>query len=87
VLLYSKCVHYSPKYVQVYHTGFCHINATSRKLNDRFSEQDKEEPSQAIEGNYEKIRLIMPEQEKSKAKSKPILLEIGNIGCLENYLV
>jgi hypothetical protein len=53
---------------------------SAEKLNDRFSEQDKEELSQAIEANYEKIRLIMLEQEKSKAKSKPILLEIGNIG-------
>ena len=39
-----------------------------------------EELSQAIEANYEKIRLIMLEQEKSKDKSKPTLLELGNIG-------
>ena len=49
-------------------------------LNDRFSEQEREELSQAIEANYEKIRLIMLEQEKSKDKSKPTLLELGNIG-------
>jgi hypothetical protein len=51
------------------------------KINDRFSEQDREELSEAIEANYEKIRLIMLEQEKSKNKSKPTLLELGNIGC------
>jgi hypothetical protein len=50
------------------------------KLNDKFSEQDREELSQAIEGNYEKIRLIMLHQEKSKDKSKPTVLELGNIG-------
>ncbi len=53
---------------------------SAEKINDRFSEQDKEELSEAIEANYEKIRLIMLEQEKSKAKSKPTLLELGNIG-------
>jgi hypothetical protein len=53
---------------------------SAEKLNDRFSEQDMEELSQAIEANYEKIRLIMLEQEKSKDKSKPTLLELGNIG-------
>jgi hypothetical protein len=53
---------------------------SAEKLNDRFSEQDREEISQAIEANYEKIRLIMLEQEKSKDKSKPTLLELGNIG-------
>ena len=50
------------------------------KLKDRFSEQDREELSQAIEANYEKIRLIMLEQEKSKDNSKPTLLQLGNIG-------
>jgi len=54
---------------------------SAEKLNDRFSEQDKEELSEAIEANYEKIRLIMLDQEKSKGKSKPTLLELGNIGC------
>src|SRR3989441_9811012 len=53
---------------------------SAEKLNDRFSEQDREELSEAIEANYEKIRLIMLEQEKSKDKSKPTLLELGNIG-------
>jgi len=53
---------------------------SAEKLNDRFSEQDREELSEAIEANYEKIRLIMLEQEKSKNKSKPTLLELGNIG-------
>jgi hypothetical protein len=53
---------------------------SAEKINDRFSEQDKEELSEAIEANYEKIRLIMLEQEKSKNKSKPTLLELGNIG-------
>ncbi len=53
---------------------------SAEKLNDRFSEQDREELSEAIEANYEKIRLIMLEQEKSKDKSKPTLLEVGNIG-------
>ena len=53
---------------------------SAEKLNDRFSEQDREELSQAIGANYEKIRSIMLEQEKSKDKSKPILLELGNIG-------
>jgi hypothetical protein len=51
------------------------------KTNDRFSEQqDRQELAQAIEANYEKIRLVMLEQEKSKDKSKPTLLELGNIG-------
>ena len=50
------------------------------KINDRFSEQDREELSETIEANYEKIRLIMLEQEKFKNKSKPTLLELGNIG-------
>ena len=49
---------------------------SAEKLNDRFSEQDMEELSQAIQANYEKIRLIMLEQEKSKAKFKPTLLEL-----------
>ena len=53
---------------------------SAEKINDRFSEQDREELSEAIEANYEKIRLIMLEQEKSKDKSKPTLLELGNIG-------
>jgi hypothetical protein len=53
---------------------------SAEKINDRFSEQDKEELSEAIEANYEKIRLIMLEQEKSKNKSKPTLIELGNIG-------
>ena len=53
---------------------------SAEKLNDRFSEQDMEELSHAIQANYEKIRLIMLEQEKSKAKFKPTLLELGNIG-------
>ena len=44
------------------------------KTNDRFSEQDRQELAQAIEANYEKIRLVMLEQEKSKDKSKPTLL-------------
>jgi len=53
---------------------------SAEKLNDRFSEQDREELSEAIEANYEKIRLIMLEQEKSKDKSKPTVLGLGNIG-------
>ena len=53
---------------------------SAEKLNDRFSEQDMEGLSQAIEANYEKIRLIMLEQEKSKDKSKPTTLQLGNIG-------
>jgi hypothetical protein len=53
---------------------------SAEKINDRFSEQDREELSEAIEANYEKIRLIILEQEKSKNKSEPTLLELGNIG-------
>jgi hypothetical protein len=53
---------------------------SAEKLNDRFSDQDREELSQTIEANYEKIRLIMLEQEKSKDNSKPTLLQLGNIG-------
>jgi hypothetical protein len=53
---------------------------SAEKINDRFSEQDREELSEAIDANYQKIRLIMLEQEKSKNKSKPTLLELGNIG-------
>ena len=50
------------------------------KLNDKLSEQDREELSQAVEANYEKIRIIIQQQEKSKDKSKPTVLELGNIG-------
>jgi PBP1b-binding outer membrane lipoprotein LpoB len=53
---------------------------TTEKINDKFSEQDREDLSEAIEANYENIRLIMLEQEKSKNKSKPTLLRLGNIG-------
>ena len=53
---------------------------SAEKINDRFSGQDREELSEAIEANYANIRLIMLEQEKSKNKSKPTLLELGNIG-------
>ena len=53
---------------------------STEKLNNRFSDQDMKELSQAIESNYEKIRLIMLEQEKSKDNSKPTLLQLGNIG-------
>jgi hypothetical protein len=52
----------------------------AEKLNDRFSVQDREELSQTIEANYEKIRLIMLEQEKARDNSKPTLLQLGNIG-------
>jgi hypothetical protein len=52
----------------------------AEKLNDRFSDQDREELSQTIEANYEKIRLIMLEQEKARDNSKPTLLQLGNIG-------
>jgi hypothetical protein len=53
---------------------------SGEKLNDKLSEQDREKLSQAIEANYEKIMLIMLEQEKFKDKSKPRLLDLGNIG-------
>ena len=54
---------------------------SAEKLNERFSDQERKELSQMIEANYEKIRLIMLEQEKSKDKSKPTTLELGKIGC------
>jgi len=53
---------------------------SAEKLNDKFSDQDREELLQMIEANYEKIRLIMQEQEKSKDNYKPTLLQLGNIG-------
>jgi hypothetical protein len=53
---------------------------SAEKLNERFSEQDRVDLSQVMEANYEKIRLIMLEQEKSKDKSKPTTLELGKIG-------
>ena len=53
---------------------------SAEKLNDKFSDQDREELSQMIEANYEKIRLIMQEQEESKDNYKPTLLQLGNIG-------
>ena len=53
---------------------------SAEKLNDKFSDQDREELSQTIGANYEKIRLIMLEQEKSKDNSEPTLLQLGNIG-------
>ena len=52
-----------------------------RKRNEQwYSWQGREELSQAIEANYEKIRLIILEQENFKNKSKPTLLQLGNIG-------
>ena len=53
---------------------------SAEKLNERFSDQDRKELSQMIEANYEKIRLIMQEQEESKDNYKPTLLQVGNIG-------
>ena len=53
---------------------------SAEKLNERFSDQDRKELSQMIEANYEKIRLIMQDQEKSKDNYKPTLLQLGNIG-------
>ena len=53
---------------------------SAEKLNDKFSDQDREALSQMIEANYEKIRLIMQDQEKSKDNYKPTLLQLGNIG-------
>jgi hypothetical protein len=53
---------------------------SAEKLNDKFSDQDREELSQMIEANYEKIRLIMQDQEKPKDNYKPTLLQLGNIG-------
>jgi hypothetical protein len=53
---------------------------SAEKLNERFSDQDRKELSQMIEANYEKIRLIMQEQEESKDNYKPTLLQLGKIG-------
>ena len=53
---------------------------SAEKLNERFSDQERKELSQMIEANYEKIRLIMQEQEESKDNYKPTLLQLGNIG-------
>jgi hypothetical protein len=53
---------------------------SAEKLNDKFSDQDREELSQMIEANYQKIRLIMQDQEKSKDNYNPTLLQLGNIG-------
>jgi len=53
---------------------------SAEKLNDKFSDQDREALSQMIEANYEKIRLIIQDQEKSKDNYKPTLLQLGNIG-------
>ena len=36
---------------------------STEKLKDRFSDQDREELSQTIKANYEKLRLIMLGQE------------------------
>jgi hypothetical protein len=53
---------------------------SAEKLNERFSEQDRAELSQAIEANYEKIMSIMIDQEKTKDKSKLTTLQLGKIG-------
>jgi hypothetical protein len=53
---------------------------SAQKLNERFSQQDRVELSQALEANYEKIRLVILEQERAKDKSKPTILELGKIG-------
>jgi ferric iron reductase protein FhuF len=53
---------------------------SAEKLNERFSEQDRAELSQAVEANHQKIRLMMLAQEKSKDKSKLTTLQLGRIG-------
>jgi hypothetical protein len=53
---------------------------SAEKLNERFSEQDRAELSQAVEANHQKIRLTMLAQEKSKDKSKLTTLQLGRIG-------
>lgn len=52
----------------------------TQKLNKPFSPVDKEKLAEAIELNYDKIRPVMSAQETVKERSKPTVIELGNIG-------
>lgn len=52
----------------------------TQKLNKPFSLADKEKLAEAVELNYNKIRSVMSAQEMVKERSKPTVIELGNIG-------
>ena len=54
---------------------------TVKQLNQPFSEVDKEKLSELIELNYDKIRSVISAEEQAKDRSKPTVIELGNIGA------
>lgn len=53
---------------------------TVRKLNQPFSDVDKEKLSELIELNYDKIRSVISAEEQTKEGAKPSVIELGNVG-------
>lgn len=53
---------------------------TMQQLKKPFSDEDKEELSELVELNYDKITSIVLSQEKSKEGSKPAIIQLGKIG-------
>jgi hypothetical protein len=53
---------------------------SANKLGKPFTEEDKEKLSRSLELNYDKIRSVISEQENAKEQTKPIIIELGNIG-------
>jgi|GEM_PF-812955 len=51
----------------------------ANKLHKPFSEVDKDRLAKALELNYDKIRSVISNQERSKERSKPTIIELGNI--------
>lgn len=52
----------------------------ANKLGKPFSEEDKEKLATSLELNYYNIRSVISTQEDSKEQSKPIIIELRNIG-------
>lgn len=49
------------------------------QLNQPFSDVDKEKLSELVELNYDKIRSVISAEEQAKDRSKPTVIELGNI--------
>jgi hypothetical protein len=52
----------------------------ANKLGKPFSEEDKERLATSLELNYHNIRSVISTQENAKERSKPTIIELGNIG-------
>jgi hypothetical protein len=52
----------------------------ANKLGNPFSEEEKVKLARALEANYDRIRLVVSAQENAKEKSKPTIIELGNLG-------